>query len=383
MNIQSSCKRTLGKQASCMRLTIIVLMACLSACSTLPTSGPSGARISGSAQKDAYNLINIDGSNVETLNASSHVHENDPLPTSYTRPSLNVIAAGDILQIAIHESGVSLFGKGGDSISNMGNYSATSERFPNVVVDQDGAISLPYIGRVTASGRTVLGLQKAIERAMIGLSQSPQVMIAVTDSPKNSAYLSGTVRKPGRVMLNPAGDRLLDMIAVAGGTIDQPYDTILRFTRGQQSSSVRLNAIDASPDTNIRLLPGDRIEVRHQPLTFMAMGAANKVTQQPFEAERISLAEALAKVSGLNDNTADPKSVFLFRNAPQTEAGSLPNVYRLDMMNPQSFYWAQNINVRDKDLIYIGAARANIPLKFLTIVNQLFSPLISYKALTN
>jgi polysaccharide biosynthesis/export protein len=373
----------MNKQTSCIRLTIMAMMACLSACSTLPTSGPSGARISKSAQKDAYNLINIDASNVETLNASAFTPENDPLPTSFTRPRLNVIAAGDVLQIAIHETGISLFGKGSDSISNMGNYSATSERFPNVVVDQDGAISLPYIGRVTASGRTVQGLQKEIERAMIGLSQSPQVMIAVTDSPKNSAYLSGTVRKPGRVMLNPAGDRLLDMIAVAGGTVDQPYDTMVRFTRGEQTSSVRLNAIDASPDANIRLLPGDRIEVRHQPLTFMAMGAANKVTQQPFEAEKISLAEALAKVSGLNDNTADPKSVFLFRNVARADADSLPNVYRLDMMNPQSFYWAQNIYVRDKDLIYIGAARANIPLKFLTIVNQLFSPLISYKALTN
>ncbi len=374
----------MNKNTLCIRLSIMaMMMACLSACASLPTSGPSGSRISGAAQKEAYNLINIDGSTVEALNASAFVNENDPLPTTIARPNLNVIEAGDVLQIAIHETGVSLFGKGNDSISNMGNYAATSERFPNIVVDQDGVISLPYIGRVTASGRTVRGLQKEIERQMAGLSQSPQVLVAITDSPYNSAYLSGTVRKPGRVMLNPAGDRLLDMIAVAGGTVDQPYDTMLRFTRGPQTSSVRLNAIDPSPAANIRLMPGDRIEVRHQPLSFTVMGAANKVTQQPFEAERISLAEALAKVSGLNDNTADPKSVFLFRNIIQSESDTLPNVYRLDMMNPQSFYWAQNIYVRDKDLIYIGGARANVPLKFLTIVNQLFSPLISYKALTN
>jgi polysaccharide biosynthesis/export protein len=373
----------MNKRVLAIRLAVVAMMSCLSACATLPTSGPSGSRISGDAKKDAYNLINIEGSTVEALNASASVNENDPLPTAFTRPNLNVITAGDVLQIAIHETGITLFGSGSDSISNMGNYAATSERFPNIVVDQDGAISLPYIGRMTASGRTVRGLQKEIERAMTGLSQSPQVLVAITDSPHNSAYLSGTVRKPGRVMLNQAGDRLLDMIAVAGGTVDQPYDTMLRFTRGQQTSSMRLNAIDASPDANIRLLPGDRIEARHQPLTFMAMGAANKVTQQPFEAERISLAEALAKVNGLNDNTADPKSVFLFRNVVQGDSDSLPNVYRLDMMNPQSFYWAQNIYVRDKDLIYIGPARANIPLKFLTIVNQLFSPLISYKALTN
>jgi polysaccharide export outer membrane protein len=233
-----------------------------------------------------------------------------------------------------------------------------------------------------ASGHTIQGLEKEIERAMVGLSQSPRAIVAVIESPYNSVLLAGTIRKSGRVMLNPAGDRLLDIIAESGGTTDQPYDTMVRFTRSQTSKSIRLNAIDPGGSSNIQLLPGDRIEALHQPLTFMVMGAANKVIQQPFEAAHISLAEALSKVSGLNDSLADPKSVFLFRNISPSDSNVLPKIYRLNMMNPQSFIWAQNITMRDKDLIYISSAQANIPLKFLTIVNQLFSPLISYRAIT-
>jgi polysaccharide export outer membrane protein len=114
-------------------------------------------------------------------------------------------------------------------------------------------------------------------------------------------------------------------------------------------------------------------------------GATTKVSQVSFETGEVSLAEAMARVSGPNDSQADASAVFLFRYDGELEkaAGERPIIYRLNMLDPASYFIAQRFKMRDKDVIYVANASANQPSKFLGVINQLFAPFVTVRAATH
>lgn len=330
-----------------------------------------------------YVVSDINVSTVERLNGGTTSETFAPIPPSTEIQGADIINPGDVLQITIYEIGISLFtGSSPKSAAAATEFSADSERLPNVVVDDAGTIELPYVGRVEVAGRSLRTAEQLIENQLVGKSQSPQVMITLANSPRNSAYILGDVRQPGRVPLTPAGEKLLDALTAVGGTVVRPYDAIVRLTRGPIEQSVRLSNIRPSSPSNLLLLPGDRIEVLYKPLTFIVLGSSSRIAEIPFEAEQITLAQALGKFGGLNDNQADPRAIFMFRQEVAESSSGVPTIYRLNMMDPSSYFVAQNVYVRDKDLIYVASAKANIPTKFVAILNQLFSPVVTARALS-
>jgi polysaccharide export outer membrane protein len=66
----------------------------------------------------------------------------------------------------------------------------------------------------------------------------------------------------------------------------------------------------ADPAENIYALPGDVLTLVEMPQTFAVLGATGQNAQVNFSAERITLAEALAKAGGLLDLPADPAGVI-------------------------------------------------------------------------
>jgi polysaccharide biosynthesis/export protein len=119
-------------------------------------------------------------------------------------------------------------------------------------------------------------------------------------------------------------------------------------------------------------------------------GATGQNMQVTFGAEKITLAEALAKAGGLQDLRADPAGVFLFRFEPPAVVGALkasalatgpdgssPVVYRLDLSDANSYFFAQRFPVEDKDVIYVANARLNELQKFFTLLNTITGPVIT------
>ena len=75
--------------------------------------------------------------------------------------------------------------------------SARGELFPSIVVDRDGAIKLPYVGRLQVAGRTPADIQTMIEQAYHGKSQSPQALVTIKTNVSETVYVTGDVRSPG------------------------------------------------------------------------------------------------------------------------------------------------------------------------------------------
>lgn len=376
-----------------------MLAALLSGCASLPSSGPTGSQVvKAASQPDAalrFNVVNLDGAAFQKLVAT-------PVPgrpigqiASLAREGrVDRIAPGDVLQVAIYEVGMTLFGNSaplsgaasaaGGGGNQLPEPSARSQGFNQITVASDGTIRLPYVGRMMVAGSTPYDVQRMIEQGLHGKSQSPQAMVTVASSPNNSAFLLGDVTRTGRMPLTPARERLLDAIAWAGGSKASSADTVVRFTRGGEYAEMRLGDIRPGGGDDLTLLPGDRVELVREPRSFSAFGATPRVSQVSFDTPNLSLAEGLARIGGPNDLQADPKSVFLFRyDAAAIAAGEPPVIYRLNLMKPESYIIAQNFPMRDKDLIYIANAASNPVSKFVAILNQLFTPLLTAKVLTD
>lgn len=370
------------------RSSLLGLCALLSACASLPASGPTARQITrgvnGAGNTIGFKLVSIDGPVLQSIaerEATAYAGE-QTLRVLAAEGENDVVGPGDVLSVSVYEVGVSLFGQGriaGDAFDP----SARGENFPVIVVDREGVIKLPFIGRLAVAGRTPADIQDMIEQGLRGQSQNPQALVTVKENVSRTVYVAGDVRRPGRFDLTLQREHLLDAIAAAGGASNSAEDTIVRFNRGERTIEQRLGRIKAGEPDDLTLIPGDRIELIKRPRTFIVLGATSKVAQVPFETGDVSLAEAVARAGGPMDSSADPSAIFVFRYEPSGVTGKIaPVVYRLNMLKPTSYFLSQRFAVRDKDVIYIGNAAANQPAKLVAILNQLFSPFVTARAIT-
>jgi polysaccharide export outer membrane protein len=370
-------------------IAIAALAITIGGCASLPSSGPTARQIIRGAQGPTnvlgYRIVDVDSQIVGSLSQTSEL-PSAALGQMTGSGRNDTIGAGDILAVSIYEVGVSLF-SGGGSLRSAGDGfdpSARGEPLANVPVDADGTIKLPYVGRLAVAGRTTSEVESMVENGLAGKSQSPQVLVAVRTNISNTVYVSGEVRRPGRVDVTATHERLLDAIALAGGTVNPTDDMVVRLTRGGSTVEERLGRIRPESAQDVILMPADRVELLRRPRTFTVFGATLRAQQIPFEISTLSLAEAVARAGGPSENAADPSAVFLFRyDAPRSpDAPEAPVIYRLNMMNPASYFLSQRFVMHDKDVIYIANAAANQPSKFVNIINQLFSPFITARAIT-
>lgn len=373
-----------------LRWTAMAAGALLAGCATLPKSGPTASQIT-QAQRAApdFAILPIDAATVERLAAQATGATPLAALTGDADPEL--IGAGDLLQITIYEVGAALFsgrGQGGGSAADSyGVPAGSGENLPPVAVGRDGTVRLPWVGAVLAAGRTPQALAADIADRLRGKSQSPQVIVTVRQNVANTVMVMGDVRKPGRIPLTLAGERLLDAIAEAGGPTNPTQDDVVQVHRGGATVSAPLALVDAGSADDVRLMPQDRVSVLFRPRTFTVFGAANKVSEYPFQAPRLNLAEALARAGGASDERADPTAIYVFRFDPAlpdgTPApGARPVAYRLDMMQPRAFFLSQRFEMRARDVIYVANARANVPTRFIQILNLFFSPFYTARVLT-
>jgi protein involved in polysaccharide export with SLBB domain len=146
-----------------------------------------------------------------------------------------------------------------------------------------------------------------------GKANQPQVLVRVIRNATSNVTVVGEVAASTRMPLTARGERLLDALAAAGG-VRQPVGKVtLQLTRGEQVHALALDTIIRDPKQNIALQPGDVVTALFQPLSFIVLGATAKNEELNFEAQGITLAQALARVGGVQDRLADARAVFIFR----------------------------------------------------------------------
>ena len=167
----------------------------------------------------------------------------------------------------------------------------------------------------------------------------------------------------------------------------QPVNKMsVQITRGDRVVTVPLETVIQDPHQNIPLRPGDVITALHQSLSMSVLGATGKNEEMSFEAQGITLAQALGRFGGVQDNRADAAGVFIFRfedpavfgphqqPLPVNEDGRVPVVYRVDLKNPSTYFVAQSFPMRNRDVVYVANASSAELQKFLNVLVSLVYP---------
>lgn len=419
LHSKNSHAKGLLRHRSCKCLFTGVSLLLLSACTALPNNGPTESQIFKDQQdvnknQLGFGIVQI-SADLLTLLASEAPKTLSDLSMVESKYTTNdTIGPGDTLQISIYELGNSLFSGGGSGVSAnptsealsssssggansanllMGNPTASAHNsatanlsnLPPMVVSGQGTILVPYIGTLNVAGKTTDDVAAELRAAFARKSQAPQVLVRLLQGVTNSAIIYGAVKKPGRVLLTPSKECLLDVIAIAQGTTHEPEDSVIQLTRGTRVVRAPMSIPENDPSQNIQIYPGDRIEVIYKPRTFTVFGAAGKVAETPFNVPELSLAEALARVGGPSDSRADPNGVFLLRFESNdvvqrlglpvhTESTVTPIVYQIDMMNPGNYFLAQRFIMKDKDMLYFSNAKANEFYKLFGLISTIVQP---------
>jgi len=300
-----------------------------------------------------------------------------------------VIGKGDTIDIAIWEAPpAALFGTiSPPGMVNSGIQAARSAGLPEQMVDETGRISVPFVGDVVAAGRSPRDIERDITERLRGKANHPQVIVRITHNALKNVSVLGDVANGGRFNVTPHGERVLDALADAGGVKQPVTKMVLQVTRGGKVATMPLDAVIRDPEQNVRLAPDDVVTAMYQPWTFTALGATGNNAEIPFEATGMTLAQALCRAGGLNDNRADLRGVFLFRlenpaaldpailaTARTTPDGRVPVIYRLDMNDPAAFFVAQGFRMHDHDVIYVSNAPGADLQKFsMTVANLAYA----------
>ena len=316
------------------------------------------------------------------------------------RPPRNIrFGVGDLVSVTVFEAGAGGLFIPTEAGVRPGNF----VNIPNQRVDYSGNITIPYAPPIRAVGRTVPEVQQSIVEALKSRAIDPQVIVSLVEQRTSLISVLGEVNTPTRFPANFEAERLLDAITRAGGPKGQGFDTWVMLERSGRRATIPFGALVYEPSNNIYVHPNDSIFVYREPQTFLVFGASGRQAtvggtsssqqQLPFDAWRISLAEAMAKAGGLSDDRADPAAIFLYRgetrivaerlgiNVSQFPGPIIPVIYLIDFRDPAGYFLATKFAMRNKDVIYISNAAAVESTKamvyFRTIIGTLNDPVIA------
>lgn len=165
--------------------------------------------------------------------------------TEATKRSVYEIAAGDVLNVFVYEE---------------------PEITQNVVVRNDGRISLPLIGDVMAAGTTPEVLAEVITLKLSKFIETVEVSVILVESGGQVYYVLGQVNAPGQYNITRPVT-VLQAIARAGGFLEWAKKSrIMVVSESNSEEKIRYFNYDdflegKNVDGNVVLEPGDTIVV--------------------------------------------------------------------------------------------------------------------------
>lgn len=133
----------------------------------------------------------------------------------------------------------------------------------SVQVDDQGRISLPFIGTLTATGLNTGELAERIRETYITRKfyKAVDVSVSVTE---RYVYVGGEVVRPGRIIWTP-DLTVAKAIQSAGGFTLYAKETRVGLVREQKSYDLDAKLAQRDPSQDPRLMPGDSLQVPRSP----------------------------------------------------------------------------------------------------------------------
>ncbi len=135
----------------------------------------------------------------------------------------------------------------------------------------DGVVTLPFLGDVEIRGLSTEQVRERVREVVGRVLRNPEVTVSVTSYRPRIVTVLGEVVRPGNVDISRTDQSVIDTVAAAGGFTEHALPAQVVVLRGNGSATRRIPVdvqyMMATGDLagNVRLEPGDRVQVPRSP----------------------------------------------------------------------------------------------------------------------
>ena len=284
-----------------------------------------------------------------------------PQPTTTESPATTAPAATPT-PAAPSDAGVSVSNSihPGDTLA-ISVYGDTS--LPaTVVVQADGTIQYPLVGRVFVGGMSAAEARDALARALKRFYRNPIVSLAVQQSGQINVTVLGNVKNAGKFPMR-SGARLSDAVAAAGGVgtigAQAPMARVQELDGTMQTADLTKLLREGDPAQNLPLEDGAYVYVTGgETLRVQVLGAVSRPGNvEVSEGDRLAI--ALARAGAESSTHPDLSRVFLTRTDAATGKTTSYQVNLLNALEKGQQQYDPTLQKDDK--IWVPEARQISP----------------------
>ena len=335
-----------------MGIAAVLLPLCLAGCGIPGFSNPGRGSWSGSGGDGSGEpkIVTITPELVRTMAAQKPQALPSEVQQLFGKAPAYTIGPGDVVGIVVYRH-PELMPNAGAVISQQSDPTGVSVA-PGFIVDGQGEVSFPYIGRTKIEGLTESAASDLIARRISPFVKDPLVSVRVQSFRSRRAYVEGEVRTPGLQIFTDVPMTLAEAINRAGSFNTVGDRSRVSLTRGERTYMLDLPMLqrfgyDAS---RIPLQNGDIVNVgTREDTRVYVMGEIRNPSALLMRNGRLSLNEALGDAGAPDLNTSQPGQIYVIRNS----RGDVPEVFHLDAKNPVALALADRFELQPRDVVYI------------------------------
>ena len=225
------------------------------------------------------------------------------------------------------------------------------------LIDQDGMVDLPFVGRVKIGDLTINEAQNILMQIIKNFYKNPDLQIDVIEFNSSKVYIVGAVRNQITINLDQKPIRLIEAAIQANfnpSAADKLYGTKGILRRDNQVYKINLDNTFKSTDEreNFYLKKDDVIFIDRNSDAIHVFGEITKPGIY-FPNLDYSLTE-LISTSGLNQITANAKKVFVIRE--KYNSFLEVDVFQLDIRNPVNLIVGRKFKLQANDIVFVPPA---------------------------
>ncbi|MDR3572048.1 MAG: polysaccharide biosynthesis/export family protein [Candidatus Pacebacteria bacterium] len=358
---------------SCLRRATSLLLASsagvlIAGCSTVPGMLTSAEMKSVSASHSApsvpVTVTEIDASVVNAQNSGAEERDRQAIATLAGVPGAYRIGPADVLQVTVWDHPELAHGSG----APLSTPPRPADPPEGVVVDEDGFIQFPYVGRLKVSGLSTGDIQARLREALTEYFRAPQVTVRVASFRARRVFIDGEVHSPGILQINDVPMTLTDAVGRAGGFTANADVGRLQLIRGGSKYVVDLGALIAYGESPERLVlrDGDTLHVmaRDESGAYVLGEVVKPITAIPKQDGSLSLADALSQAGSFNASTSDPRQLYVVRGVKNGRA----QVFHLDAHSPVAMIMAARFRLKPDDVVYVAPTDLAVASRVLNLL---------------
>lgn len=262
-----------------------------------------------------------------------------------------LIGNGDLLSILVWDHPeLNIAAAGAQALTGTGAQSPAA-----YVVDQNGFVQFPFAGPVKLAGMTELQARNFLVEKLVKSIKRPDITLRVLAFRSKKIYIDGEVKAPGSHAIDDVPMTLYEGVSRAGGFTPVSDTSQIIVTRAGVAYPVNLpqmvrRGVDPS---SIMLVAGDVVRVpgRDESKVYV-LGEVNAPKALPMVNGKLTLADALGEVGGLNQLSSAARQIYVIRNSGAEE----PLVYNLDGESPVALALAGNFDLQPRDVVFVDAS---------------------------